>query len=124
MKIHGKIEFCVPGALVAATPSLLLCVDVSKTPRDVYWLDLSGKVPTPDAFRQNKSLNNHNNIWKSAVGKKIIHTQLDRIDDMCFLQNGDKQLLVVANYDEGIFVYNTDADRLGLTMIEKTTRNE
>ena len=43
----------------------------------------------------------------------MIHTQLDRIDDMCFIQNGNKQLSNCFEvYDEGIFAYNTDTDRL------------
>ena len=83
-----------PGVICTAEPSTLLWVNRSKCLREVHWLDLTGKRPKP------------------AEGKKIIHTQLGRIDDMCFIQNGNKQLLVAAKCDEGIFVYNTNTDTL------------
>ena len=85
-----------PGVVCAVTPSTLLFVDQSKSPEspfEVHWLDLSGKEPKP------------------VEGRQTIHTELDRIDDMCFVQDGDKQLLIVTNY-KGFFAYNTDTDKL------------
>ena len=73
-------------------------------------MDLRDNDVTPSTYNRN---------WKPAEGKKIIHTQLDRIDDMCFVQSGDKQLLVVAKCDEGIFAYNTNTDRLEWGVVKK-----
>ena len=66
-----------PGVMCTVTPSILLWVNESKTPFEVHWLDLSGKEPKP------------------VEGRPTIHTELGRIDDMCFVQDGDKQLLIV-----------------------------
>ena len=92
-----------------ATPSILLYEDTSKTPRDVHCLDLSGSEPKP------------------ASGKPVIHTQNNNIDDMCFVQDGDKQLLIVTVTDEynesgdtdEIFAYNTETDKLEWTFCGK-----
>ena len=83
-----------PGVICTATPSILLYVDESKTPREIHWLYLSCEPPKP------------------AEGRKIVHTHLGRINDMCFVQDGDKQLLIITNYEEGLFAYNTNTDRL------------
>ena len=49
---------------------------------------------------------------KPAEGKHVIHTEQTNIEDMCFVENGQKQLLVVADGKEGLFAYNTATDEL------------
>ena len=83
-----------PGVMCAATPSILLYVDASKSPRDVHWLDLSESKP------------------KLAVGKRVIHSQQDIFRDMSFTKDGDKQLLLVAGGDGGLLAYDTETDKL------------
>ena len=94
-----------PGILCAGTQSTLLYEDASKSPREVHWLDLSDREPKP------------------AKGKCVIHTKNKYIYDMCFVQDGDKQLLIVAGGDEGfftskttkgpsLFAYDTEKDKL------------
>ena len=63
-------------------------------PFEVHWLDLSESQPKP------------------AEGKSVIHTLHSEIYDMCFAQAEDKQLLIVAVDEEGVFAYNTDTDKL------------
>ena len=85
----------VPGVMcTTVAPSILLYVDESKNPRDVHWLDLSGTKPKP------------------AAGKRVIHPEQKEVYDMCFAQYGGKQLLIVAADDEGLFVYNSETDKL------------
>ena len=79
-----------PGVMCAATPPILLYVDASKSPRDVHWLDLSESQPKP------------------AAGKRVIHAQQDIFRDMSFTMNGNKQLLLVAGGDGGLFAYDTE----------------
>ena len=96
-----------PGVMcTGAAPSILLYVDESKTPREVHWLDLSGSKPKP------------------AAGKCIIHTQQTEIYDMCFVDYGDKQLLIVAADDEGLFAYNTRTDKLEWKVVGKQSEME
>ena len=83
-----------PGALCAATPSTLLYVDVSKSPREIHCLDLSELQP------------------KVAAGKRVIHTKQKVIYDICCLQVGDEQLLVVAAGKGGLFAYNLNTGKL------------
>ena len=83
-----------PGVMCAATPSILLYVDASKSPRDVHWLDLSESQPKP------------------AAGKRVIHAQQDIFRDMSFSKDGNKQLLLVAGGDGGLFAYDTEMDKL------------
>ena len=84
-----------PGRMCTAlTPSTLLYSDMSKSPREIHCLDLSGSEPQP------------------AAGKPVIHTKQNRIRDICYVKDGDKQLLVVAAKQEGIHAYNTITDRL------------
>ena len=68
-----------PVMLCAAKLSSLLYVDWSKMPFEVHWLDLSDTQPKP------------------AAEKSVIHTQHRNITDMCYVQNGDKELLNSAN---------------------------
>ena len=74
--------------------STLLYEDWTKSPREVHWLDVSGTQPKP------------------AEGKSVIHTEQTKIEDMCFVEDGEKQLLVVAGGNEGLFAYNTVTDEL------------
>ena len=84
-----------PGAMcTGATSSDLWYEDLCTEPREIRPLDLSDEQPKP------------------AVGKRVIHTQHSEIYDMCFVQDGDKQLLVVAAGKEGLFAYNTETDAL------------
>ena len=106
-KILYTYPVTAPGVICAVAPSTLLCVDQSKSPEspfEVHWLDLSSKEPKP------------------VEGRQTIHTELDRIDDMCFVQDGDKQLLIVTNY-KGFFAYNTDTDKLEWKVVEKPNQN-
>ena len=80
--------------MCAGTQSTLLYEDRSKSPREVHWLDLNDAQPKP------------------ADGKRVIHTEQTNIDDMCFSESAEKQLLVVAGGDKGLFAYNTDTDEL------------
>ena len=81
-----------PDRLYAVTPHTLLYADASKRPRDVHWLDLSGSKPKP------------------AAGKRAIHLEQDDIRNMCFVQHGDKQLLIVADRNK-LFAYNTNTGK-------------
>ena len=83
-----------PYTMCVAGPSSLLYADGATSPLEVHWLDLSGSEPKP------------------AVRKRVIHLQQANINDMCFAQDGDKQLLVVADINEGLFAYNTETDKL------------
>ena len=73
-----------------ATPSTLMYVERST----VHCLDLSGSEPKP------------------AAGKPVTHTKQKLIYDTCCMKDGDKQLLVVAAGDEGIYAYNMGTDEL------------
>ena len=92
-----------PTILDKIASSTLLYVDGSKKPFEVYQLDLS----------ESNS--------KSAAEKPIIHTQQSEIYDMCFVQDGDKHLLVVATGDAGLFAYNTKTDKLEWEVNQKLT---
>ena len=85
-----------PVAMCTVTPSTLLYLD-SKSTHTVHWLDLSESQP------------------QIAAGKSEIHTINTKNFyniDMCFVQDGDKQLLVIANSSEGLFAYNTVTGKL------------
>ena len=84
----------IPGIMCTTTPFLLLFEDISKSPREVHWLDLIGSYAKP------------------AAGKRVVRTKPSGIFDMCFVQDGGKQLLVVTCGGNGIFTYNTDTDKL------------
>ena len=103
-----KIEFCdvndfnqillthsvaphKPGALYAVRPSTLLYVDISKSPRDIHWLDVSESKP--------------------ATGKRVIHTKQKLIYDMCCLQDEGEQLLALAAGNR-LFAINTNTGKL------------
>ena len=47
-----------------------------------------------------------------AAGKLVIPTPLYWIYDMCYVKDGDKQLLVVSAGGEGLHAYNTVTDEL------------
>ena len=49
---------------------------------------------------------------KQADGKSVISTEQTDIEDMCFVKDGEKQLLVVAGGNEGLSAYNTVRDAL------------
>ena len=83
-----------PYGLYAATPSTLLYVDGSKQPREVNWLELSELEP------------------KTTVRKPVIHLHNTLPKDMCFTQDGDKQLLIIATIDGGLFACNIETDKL------------
>ena len=83
-----------PVMLCAAKSSALLYVDWSKIPFEVQWWDLSDAQPKP------------------AAGKRVIHTQQRNIRDMCYVQNGGKELLIIAAGREGVFAYSTLLDKL------------
>ena len=80
-----------PGKLCTGIASTLLYVDRSNKPFKVHFLDLSKSTP---------------------VAKKVIHTQHSSIHELCYAQDGDKQLLVITDRDIGIFVYNIETDKL------------
>ena len=69
---------------------------MAKVSFDVHWLDFSKSKPKP------------------AAGKCVIHIehsdiQHDDVDDMCFVQDGGKQLLIVAAHST-IFAFNIEND--------------
>ena len=83
-----------PGKLCTAKLSTLLYNDGSKQQSEVYWLDLSELPP------------------KLATGKGNVHTQQRSIKGMCFVQNGNKQLLIATEWENGsLFAYNTETDK-------------
>ena len=77
-----------------------------KEPFEVYRLDLSESKP------------------KLAAEKQVIHTQQTFIGDICFVHYGDKQLLVVAARDAGLFAYNAGTDKLEWKVEGKVTGME
>ena len=86
--------------------STLIYVDGSRKPFEVHWLDLNELKPKP------------------AAGKSVIHTQLDEIKDICFVQDGVKHLLIVAARDAGLFAYNTETDKLEWKVDDKVSGRE
>ena len=76
----------VPGAMCTVGPYVLYS-DRSKEPEEIHWLELRDGRPRP------------------AAEKRSIHTQQHYVLNMCVVQNGDQQLLVVAGH--GLFTYNT-----------------
>ena len=60
---------------------------ISKSPRDIHWLDVSESKP--------------------AARKRVIHTKQKLIYDMCCLQDGGEQLLVLAAGNR-LFAINTN----------------
>ena len=83
-----------PTQLDRNAASTLIYSDESTKNIDVHWLDFTGSNPKPPA------------------GKVVIGTELHFIDDICFVQYGDKQLLAVAARKAGLFVYNIRKDKL------------
>ena len=76
------------------TPSTLLCtVTDGWSPCEVHWLDLSGEKP------------------KAAAGKQVINTDVENVVDMCFVQDGYKQLVILANSEKGLFAYNAKTNK-------------
>ena len=81
-----------------ATPSTLLYVDYFKYPQVIHRLDLSDSQP------------------KLASKKIIIHGELDGgprlFTDLCFVKDGDKELLIVVDGVNSVFAYNTETVKL------------
>ena len=48
-----------------------------------------------------------------------LRTQQDTVEDMCFVQHEDKQLLLVTRRIEGLFAYNTKTPKLEWKVDEK-----
>ena len=71
-------------------------MDGSKKPLEVYQLDLS-----------------------ESKQKQVIHTQQTIIEDICFVHDGDKQLLIIAVDSDGLFAYNTETNKLEWKMNRK-----
>ena len=88
-----------PGKLHAGEASTLFYVNRSTKPFDIYCLDLT-----------------------KSTRIKVIHTQHSTIDGVCFVQNGDKQLLVVTDRSMGVFAYNTETDELEWNVVGKPSR--
>ena len=95
-----------PTKLDTIAASTLIYLDVSKEPTEVHWLDLNESKPKP------------------AAGKCVIHTQVNITDDICFVQYGDKHLLVVAARKAGLFAYNTDTNKLEWKVVGKVSGME
>ena len=83
-----------PAWMCTAKSSLLLYEDRSKSPREVHLLDVIGSKLKP------------------AAGKSVFLTQNETIFDMCFVDDGARQLLIVAAGGKGLFAYNTYTDKL------------
>ena len=85
-----------PYRLSTSSPSTLLYVNRSKEPREVRVVDCSGTKP------------------KAVEGKNVIRTKQASISDMCAVQDGERQLLVVTDSGKhgGVYAYNTATDVL------------
>ena len=83
-----------PGKLCKASESLLLYINDSTHCGVVHWLDLSGLKPKP------------------AEGKRVINVSQSCVFDMCCVQDGEKQLLVVVSDFNEIVAYNTETDEV------------
>ena len=87
-----------PGSLCTATPSTLMYVDYLTYPQVIHQLDLSDAHPKP------------------TFGKSVIHWELDRepglFRDLCFVEDGDKELLAVVDEVNRVFIYNTETGKL------------
>ena len=83
-----------PEILTTIGASTLIYGHGSKKLIEVRWLDLSESKP------------------KLAAGKSVILTQLGKMFDICFVEDGDKQLLVVAAFEAGLFAYNIKMGKL------------
>ena len=91
LHIHSVVPHR-PMRLCTTTASTLLYEDWTKSTREVHWLDVSDAQPKP------------------VAGKGVITTQLCKMYDMCAIQDGDKQLLVAAAGEDGLFAYNIKVD--------------
>ena len=92
-----------PALLYAATPLTIMYLDANTKPYSVHWLNLTDVQS------------------KIAAGKGVIHIELDdtSIRDMCLVQEGDKQIVVVAGGDGGLFAYDTETGKLEWKVKEK-----
>ena len=82
-----------PLLLCASSPSLLLYED--RSPRHVRWLDCTTLPPKPPSGRSITSTNTEDKYW-----------------DLCVVEHGDIELLVVVYSDNRVDAYNLDADKL------------
>ena len=98
-----------PSKLCAVTPSILSYVDWAKSQCKIHHLDLSELHTNP-----------------SAQGK-VIHTQQTHIYNICFVQDGDKQLMIVSGTQDDcskLFAYNTLKDKIEWKLERKPSEME
>ena len=75
-----------PGALSTASPSTLLFADRSKLSPNVYWLDCSGNKP--------------------KFNRKYINVKSNYVDDICYIPDEKKPLLVATDQLSSVQAYN------------------
>ena len=89
-----------PGRLCKLSPSVILYEKTSTESRQFHSLDCSGDEPIPM--------------------EDVIHTNITAdIEDICCTEHDGKKLLIVADKDEMIHVYNTATEELKWTMKER-----
>ena len=89
-----------PGRLCHVAPSVLLYENTSTEPREIHSLDCSGDEPTPTG--------------------SVVHTNITAdIENICCTEYKNEKILVVADKDEMIHVYNTASGELKWTVKEK-----
>ena len=96
----------LPRHLCMAGPSTLLYENLSTTPCEVRWLDCSTSRP------------------KAASGVKVTHTEQNNIWDMCTVQYKGKLLLITTCGSNGVFAYNTEADKLSWRTTHSGSRRQ
>ena len=79
-----------PWGLTTASPSTLIFADTSTSPRYLRWFDCN----------------------EMKLNDKSIQLTQYFIADITFAQDGDKELLTSAHYEEGIFSFNTRTGQL------------
>ena len=96
----------LPRHLCMAGPSTLLYENLSTTPCEVRWLDCSTSRP------------------KAASAVKVTHTEQNNIWDMCTVQYRGKLLLITTCGSNGVFAYNTEADKLSWRTTHSGSRRQ
>ena len=89
----------LPGHLCTVSPSTLLYVDESKSPREIHWLDCSSTEPTPI--------------------QKVISTSLEDIWEIQHAAREGLVLVMAAPGSDGIHAYNETTGELKWSVVGK-----
>ena len=92
----------IPGHLCIVSPSTLLYVDESKSPREIHWLDCSSMEPTPM--------------------QKVIHTSQQDIWEIQHAATEGLVLVMAAPGSEGIHACNQTTGELKWSVVGKPLR--